>query len=234
MAKNHTGILAKMLAHFAKDAEPEELEAAVDAIEDITTAGSDEDIPAEVTEQPVATDEDGRIEEIIARLEKLEAALAAKDEEPEEDPLKQLEEDLDEAEAAETVEGEEEEGYAPDEDPDEPEAHFVDPEELNEEDEEPEIIEEEEEVSADCKARDAARTALKAIKPVIASLPPSQRKAAADKAVAAIRKASGLSAQPKSNGYAKLVKRSRKASDSKQEDDLATRIMKTRNINYNK
>lgn len=232
MAKNHTGILAKMLAHFAKDAEPEELEEAVDAIEDITTATGDEDVPAETTEQPVVTDEDGRIEDIIARLEKLEAALAAKDEDPEEDPLKQLEEDLDEAEAAEEP-VEEEEGYAPDEDPDEPEAHFVDPEELNEEDEEPEVIEEEEEITADKKACDAARTALKAIKPVIASLPPSQRKAAADKAVAAIRKASGLSAKPASNGYTKIMKRSRKASDSRA-DDLAQRIMASRNVNYKK
>lgn len=233
MAKNHVGILSKMLAVFARDAEPEELEEAVDAIEDITTENPVGEAPVE---QAAVEEDEGpdKLDTIIEMLKQLLASKATDEEPVEEDPLEKLENDLDEME--QPGEEEEEEAFAPDEDPDEPEAHFVDPEEINEEDEDPEEViteEEEEKLTADCRARDAARTALKAIKPVIASLPPSQRKAASDKAVAAIRKASGLSAKASGNSYLKLKNRKRTA-DSANHEDLGKRIMAKRNINYKK
>lgn len=237
--KNHVGILSKMLASFVRDAEPEEVEAAVDAIEEITT-------DAELTETPTPEalpvqqqDEEApdKLDTVIELLNKLLAAKTV-DEDPaakEEDPLAKLEDDLNEIEKKE----EEEETFAPDEDPEEPEAHFVDPEQINEEDEEPEAIEgeeeEEEENVMDKRACDAARMALNVIKPVIAKLPAAERKAAADAAVAAIRKSSGLDAKPSRNAYVALKKR-RKAGDSKREDpsELGKRITAARNINYQK
>lgn len=238
-------ILAKMLAKFAVDAEPEELEEAVDAIEEITS----EEEPAvqpPVTEEVNDSDDDV-IKTILARLDAIEGKLnSATDEEPEEDPLARLEQDLDEMEKMNApVEAEESEEaiIAPDEDPDEAESHFVDPEQINEQDEDEEMVEasQTEEIppmadcgpGKDCRGRDAARIALNAIKPVIASLPASQRKKAADKAVAQIRKASGLNAKPVKNGYVALKSR-RKASDSMSEADIGKAIMAKRNPNYKK
>jgi len=249
--KSYNRILAKMLAKFAADAEPEELEEAVDAIEEITT-----EEPAPPVEEPaveeVSTDAgDEVIQMILARLDALEQKCGATDEEPEEmDPLARLEQDLDEIEAQQApaaVEESEEEIIAPDEEPEEAESHFVDPEMINEQDEDEELIEssEEEEIppmtdcgGKDCggrKATDSARIALNAIKPVIAALPPSQRKKAADAAVASIRKASGLDAKATKNGYLALKKR-RKAADSKKmdESEIGKAIMAKRNPNYNK
>jgi len=241
--KTYNRILAKMLAKFAVDAEPEELEEAVDAIEEITT-----EEPVQPAEQPPVVEEETKdagdevIQSILARLDAIEGKLNASDEEPEEDPLARLEQDLDEIEAqqAPVEEEEEEEVITPDEDPDEVESHFVPPEEINEQDEDEEIVVEEQEEAepvADCgpkKASDAARIALNAIKPVIASLPPSQRKKAADQAVAQIRKASGLDAKPKKNGYVALKSR-KKANDSRaNESEIGKAIMEKRNPNYKK
>ena len=239
--KSYNRILAKMLAKFAVDAEPEELEEAVDAIEEIT---SEEPVPSPVEETPATDEGEDMIQMILSRLDALEQKInaGATDEEPEEmDPLARLEQDLDEIEAqnAPVAEEEEEEVITPDEDPDEMESHFVPPEEINETDEDEELVEasEEEIPMGDCgpkKASDAARIALNAIKPVIASLPPSQRKKAADKAVAQIRKASGLDARAKRNGYIALKRR--KASDSKamRESEIGKAIMAKRNPNYKK
>lgn len=243
--KSYNRILAKMLAKFAVDAEPEELEEAVDAIEDITT---EEPAPEPVVEEPAAEDEgEDVIQTILQRLDALEQKMGA-DEEPEEemDPLARLEQDLDEIEAqnapAEEV-SEEEEIIAPDEEPAEEESQFVDPETINEEDEDEEFVAEEQEEELppleDCggkdkKACDAARIALNAIKPVIASLPPSQRKKAADAAVKQIRKASGMDAKAKKNGYVALKAR-RKAVDSRMnEAEIGKAIMAKRNPNYKK
>ena len=253
--KSYNRILAKMLAKFAVDADPEDLEEAVDAIEDITTEEPAPAAPPAPPAPPVeeeTTDEGGdMIQTILARLDALEQKVGgAADEEPEElDPLARLEKDLDEIEAqqapAEVTETEEE-VIAPDEDPEEPESRFVDPEAINQMDEdptEPENIDlppmEEDCGGKDCggkdkSACDAARVALNAIKPVIAALPPSQRKKAADAAVAQIRKASGLDAKAKKNGYVALKRR--KASDTARENvaDIGKSIMAKRNPHYMK
>lgn len=240
MQRNLNGVLAKMLASFVRDAAPDEIEEAVEAIDEITSPEKME-TPPEVPEKV----EDEGPDKLDMILEKLDALIAAngtdcKDEEPEEevDPLAKLEGDLD---ALEKGNEEDEEPMEPEEDPDEPEAHFVDPEEINtEEDEEPEeveeVVEEEEEKPIiDRKACDAARVALNAIKPIIAKLPPSERKKAADAAVAEIRKSSGMDAQPKKNNYVALKKSKKSSFDSAlREQEIGKRIMESRNPNYKK
>ena len=254
MKKTHNRILAKMLAKFAVDADPEELEEAVDAVEEITSEvpSAPAADPAVTEEEPVMDEGEDVIEMILQRLDALEQKMGATDEDPADDPLARLEKDLDEIEAQsapapapEEEVVEEEEVMTPDEDPEEVESSFVDPEAINEQDEGEELLEAEEETSeiADCgskdcgpskKASDAARIALNAIKPVISSLPPSQRKKAADQAVKAIRKASGLNAKPTKNGYIALKKRV-KAADSRMRDaDIGKAIMAKRNPNYKK
>ena len=244
--KNHIGILSKMLAALtASDAEPEEIEEAVDAIEELTSV--EEEAPVEEKKLEEGTDEDpnAMIAALTERIEKLEAALAAKeaDEEPaeepvkeEEDPLKTLEDDL---EAVLAEEKEEEEPVTPDEDPDEMESHFVDPEELNEEDEdeteEVEVTEEVEPETMDCKGRDALREVVKAMRPIIAQLPEKERRKAADALSENIRKASGLDKKPARNDYQRLKTARKRASDSEAVDEdaaLAKRIMEKRNANY--
>lgn len=232
--KNHAGILAKMLARFALDAEPEDIEEAVDAIEDITS-----EAPAEpVKPEEGAADEEPEVDPMEARIKALEDSIAelkkGQDEpEPEEkDPLAQLEADLD---AIEGEEGGEEDPVNPDEDPEEQESHFVDPEEINEQDED-EVTEEEisEEESADCSARDAVREAIKAVKPFIAKLPKAEQKKASDALAARMRKVYGLPAKAENNGYTKLLKARKKAGDSEKKDpaDLGKTIMANRNPNY--
>lgn len=234
MAKrNHSGILAKMLAALvAHDAEPEEIEEAVDAIEDIT---SGEEKPVEVEEtEKVETDADpDMLADIVARLEKLEAAMGAKDEDPEEepDPLKELEDEL--GEDPEEM-PEEEEEMVPDEDPEEEESHFVDPEEINEQDEgleETPVVEE----TTDKKACDAMREAIKTLRPIIAKLPEKERRKASDAMAKQLRKSMGMTDKASRNDYLRLKAR-KKASDSQKVDpsELGRNIMANRNPNYKK
>ena len=227
MAKNHNSIWGKMLAAFARDAEPEEIEEAVNAIDDAMNDPEDTEVPAPVPEETKDADP---MADILARLEKLEAALAAKDaDEPEEeDPLKKLEDDLNEIEKAQ------EEPIAPDEDPTEPESHFVDPEQINEQDAdigEIESLEEEEAPALDKRACDALRAGIKALKPVINQLPPGERKKAADAAVASLRKSAGLASKPVRNDYLALKPRKKAADAAVDEGELGRRIMSSRNVN---
>ena len=246
MPKNRNGILAKMLAAFARDAEPEEIEEAVEAIDEITSEPAKEELPP----VPEKVEDEGpdKMDMILDKLDQIIGSkdCGTKDEEPEEDPLQKLEDDLDELEKAAPVVEEEveekeedEEPMNPEDDPDEPEAHFVDPEEINEEDEDPEEIEEEQKEDipvVDKRACDAARVALNVLKPVIAKLPPSERKKAADAAVAQIRKSSGMDEKPKKNDYMALKKRPKKSSydSALEEAEIGRRIMESRNPNYKK
>ncbi len=279
--KNYSSIMAKALAALvANDAEPEDIEEMVDAIEDITTetpaepetkVTDSEELnekldkitdmlqqgaapEAEAEEEPVVADEEpDKLDIVIDLLKQLIATKPTADEEPEVDPLDKLEDDLDELEGKgeepealeddenEEVVEEEEEELIPDEDPAEPESHFVDPTEINEEDEEPEELPEEEEESPkpqlDKRACDAMRAAIKAVKPVIAKLPPSERRAASDAAVASIRKSYGMTGKPSRNDYLKLKNRKQSfdsiAAERKEAETLEARI-KARNANYKK
>jgi len=236
MAKNRNGILAKMLAAFARDAEPEEIEEAVEAIDEMTA------VPENLPPVPEKTEDEGpdKLDMILDKLDTLMKSkdCGGKDEDPEEvDPLQKLEDDLDEIEKVKEVKEEEDEPMEPEEDPDEPEAHFVDPEEINEEDEDPEEIEEiqeEETPVVDKRACDAARIALNVIKPVLAKLPPSERKKASDAAVAQIRKASGMDAVPKKNGYVALKRKKSSYDNAESMSEIGRRIMESRNANYKK
>ena len=240
--KNHIGIFSKMLASFvASDAAPEEIEEAVDAIEDITAPETS--VPAG-TVPPEGTDADPEEDPVESRLKALEDSIEELKQfqkgtdEPEEetDPLARLEKDLDTLEGAGEEEPAEEEPINPDEDPDEQESHFVDPEEINEQDADETVEEEvlEEEETADCKARDAVRDTIKAIKPFIAKLPKAEQKKAVDALSARLRKVSGKSGD---NGYTKLLKARKKTGDSKKGSDpraLGDAIMASRNSNYTK
>lgn len=285
MSKTKHGIWAKMLAAFAKDAEPEEVAEAVEAIDNITAEDPDEqenkngevagkldtvvdllqknlgkktgeDDEEEDPEAIQKDDEPEKLDVVIDLLkqliEKTAADCNAKDEEEEVDPLKKLEDDLEElegqqeeitededeeADPAALPEDEEEEGFAPDEDPAEPESHFVDPEKIETDEDEEE--EEPLKPGVDKRTCDAMRAAIKAVKPVIAKLPPSERKAASDAAAASIRKSYGMSPKATRNDYLALKQRKRKAADSaakanKVEANLGKRIMAARNANYKK
>ena len=231
-----------------KGAIEEKLNQISDAIENLAKPEEevvDEDpVPAE--DLPVQNDSDEKLDKIIALLEQLLAKGAADEEPaPEKDPLEALEDDLDEIEKAdpeavedgEELEAEEEEFVTPDEDPEEPDSQFVDPEEINEQDEE-ELPEEEEKPVMDCSARDAMRAAIKAVKPLIAKLPPSERRAAADSAAKSLRASYGMSADAKRNDYIALKQRKRAAADraaaQKADMDLGKQIMAKRNVNYKK
>lgn len=243
MAKNLNVILARMLKGYARDAEPEEIAEAVTAIDEITS--EKETAEAVIPAEPVKDEAPDKLDLIIEKLDKLLNAKVEEEvkvdelppEEPvvvdEEDPFKKLEDDLDELVKIKAEKEEEEDPIQPEEDEEEPESQFVDPEEINEESEEEEIVEEEEKPVADKKACDAARIALNAIKPVIAKLPAEERKKAADAAVAQIRKASGLDAQPKKNGYV-TIRKNRRTIDRQAEIDIGKRIMEKRNPHYQK
>ena len=119
------------------------------------------------------------------------------------------------------------------------ESHFVDPQEINEQDEDETEEEPADETGTlDCKGRDALREAVKAIRPIIAKLPEKDRKKAADALSAQMRKVAGLDAKAARNDYLKLKQAARKkAADSSAEpdsSDLAERIMEKRNSNYKK
>ena len=239
-------LLSKMFASFAKDEDvtPEEVADAAEEIQAIAVEKPEDTAPESVGDEGIAPAPD-KLDTIIELLNRLlgegkdEAPEVAEEEVVEEqvdeevDPLQKLEDDLTELEAMRS--GEEE----VDEEPEEAMSNFVDPEEINEsEDEDPEAVEEEvveeEEPVADKKGCDSLRIAIDALKPIIASLPASQRKKASDAAVKSLRKSIGMDVNPKSNGYTK-IKTAKKAKDSGiNEKSLANKIMEKRNPNFKK
>lgn len=250
---------ARMLFSRVKDsATPEEIEEAVDAVGEAIAAESQAAPPMPPVPDPAPTttpvdetqavsatssgtdDEPDKLDIVIDLLNKLIGQKTG-DEDPEEDPLAKLEQDLDEAEAEQV----EEELTTPDEDPDEAESHFVDPAVVNNEEDEDVTGGLEEYPVMDCgsgcvgtkKSMDAARAALRAIKPVIAALPPEQRKKAVDAAVAQIRKEAGLGKKAVRNDYI-AIQKAKKAKDSQKKpadpSEIGKRIMAARNCNYKK
>lgn len=247
-------VLSKMFVKYAIDAEPEDIEEAVDVMQTITeepVGESELADPAPKSATESTQDEDPKYQEIMDRLNALEGKLndamegvpaeeippkqpEQMDEDPEEDPLAKLEEDLDEVGKEEPIEEEDEE--------EEQESHFVDPEAMEEEDEDvDEVIaanNEEEKPMLDKRACDAAREALRVCKPFIAALPPAQRKRASDALAKSLRKTAGMDAKATKNGYVAIKKAQRKAAADKAVDrevrDLGAKIMQSRNVNYKK
>lgn len=178
--KSKNSIWGRMLSAFAHDSDttPEDLEAAAKM-----KPASDECNPApavpvvEKKEEPKSTID----AELDARLKKIEDAIAALSEKPDKKP----EEESDALDALEEeLKGEKEETH------DESDVE-VDPKEINAkqeeaEDDEEDVVEPEDEEEAKA-ARDAALKAISALKPVVAALPKSQRKKAADSLADLIR-----------------------------------------------
>ena len=178
--KSKNSIWGRMLSAFAHDSDttPEDLEAAAKM-----KPASDEGNPApavpvvEKKEEPKSTID----AELDARLKKIEDAIAALAEKPDKKP----EEESDALDALEEeLKGEKEETH------DESDVE-VDPKEINAkqeeaEDDEEDVVEPEDEEEAKA-ARDAALKAISALKPVVAALPKSQRKKAADSLADLIR-----------------------------------------------
>ena len=178
--KSKNSIWGRMLSAFAHDSDttPEDLEAAAKM-----KPASDEGNPAktvpvvEKKEEPKSTID----AELDARLKKIEDAIAALSEKPDKKP----EEESDALDALEEeLKGEKEETH------DESDVE-VDPKEINAkqeeaEDDDEDVVEPEDEEEAKA-ARDAALKAISALKPVVAALPKSQRKKAADSLADLIR-----------------------------------------------
>ncbi len=175
------GLLGRMLAAFAKDADtsPEDLENASKFI-----AGHE---AKEEEEKPVKveTRDDERVEQLeaqVAALQKQIEALKSKDAEDDEEELKEAKEEptaLDDL--AEELK-EQQERKEPEAEDDE-EAVTVDPEEINKangkeaDDDEEELIEAKDD---DSDAKEAILRVIEAVKPLMAQLPKQQRKEASD------------------------------------------------------
>ena len=238
-------LLSKMFASYAKDEEvsPEEVADAAEEIQAIAVEKPENNAPESVGDEEMAPapapDKLDTIIEMLGRLlgegkdedpEVVEGEEEVVEEDEDIDPLQKLEDDLTELEAMRADENS-------DEEPEEVASNFVDPEEINEsEDEDPEMEEvvEEEEETMDKRGCDSLRVAIDALKPIIASLPVSQRKKASDAAAKSLRKSIGMSEKPRSNGYAKIKSKKRSVDSDISEKNLASRIMEKRNPNYKK
>lgn len=224
--KSKNSIWGRMLSAFAHDSDttPEDLEAAAKM-----KPASDEDNPAktvpvvEKKEEPKSTID----AELDARLKKIEDAIAALSEKPDKKP----EEESDALDALEEeLKGEKEEPH------DESDVE-VDPKEINAkqeeaEDDEEDVVEPEDEEEAKA-ARDAALKAISALKPVVAALPKSQRKKAADSLADLIR------GNIRDDGYDAIMKAKengrKKAKDKAMDDrELGRMIRDKYNPHYKK
>ena len=224
--KSKNSIWGRMLSAFAHDSDttPEDLEAAAKM-----KPASDEGNPApavpvvEKKEEPKSTID----AELDARLKKIEDAIAALSEKPDKKP----EEESDALDALEEeLKGEKEETN------DESDVE-VDPKEINAkqeeaEDDDEDVVEPEDEEEAKA-ARDAALKAISALKPVVAALPKSQRKKAADSLADLIR------GNIRDDGYDAIMKAKenghKKAKDKAMDDrELGRMIRDKYNPHYKK
>ena len=185
-------ILQRMYAKFVKDAEPDEIAEAtraMDALEDTPPA---EPKPAQ-DDDPIA-----KLTEAVTTLQSQVAALMqSRDEQPDNEisALDELESQLQPSENITTDE------------PDESSV-TVSPEQISDED-----TTEPTHVAPSTADKAITLNVIRAIKPVIASLPDGQRKKAADSLNKALRNAMQVkSSQPLNGGYASLAKR--KVSDA--------------------
>lgn len=191
-------IWKRMFAAFVKDAEPDEIQEAAQAVSDVECGGS----PAPA---PEVKDEGPTLESLAAAITslsaKVDALVSAEKKEPEHKDdeigaLDELEKELSEKADVE----------------DEDESSVTIPPESIAQDEEPNESEEKDVPTADAAATLAA---IRAIKPVVASLPQKERKQAVDALSKAVRDAMPKKpgVKKKETAYAKLTKR--KANDAK-------------------
>ena len=234
-------LFARLFSRAVKDMEPYEIE---DAVEEMAATaaevGNEEAMPTDAETVP-ATPKDP-IQAIMERLDKIEDRIngleARKPADAEPDPMKELEDELTVGEKP--VQPEAGVPTLPmDEDPEE--AVTISAEEIGDKacgDEEVPEAPASELPKNPIKGMDkaAALYALNAMKPVIASLPASQRKAASDKAVREIRKLMGKDAKPMTNGYAGITQAMRGSARKVEKDEgkLGKDIMAARNPHYKK
>ena len=238
--KKKRSLFATMFSHAVRDMEPDEVADAVDEL----VAGQEDSDPAPAAPAPApaapASDSEEYGPQILAAIkamgEQIISALAPKAAEPtpaDADPIQQLVDEL-KAHAGET--------------PADQEASVTIPADENpcSQDEEPEpappsSLPENPIPGADRAA--AVLSAIGAIKPVIASLPENQRKAASDKAAAELRKMLGKDAKPQTNGYAGVAATIQNAARAKAKDakkatddrgEIGRGIMESRNPHYAK
>jgi hypothetical protein len=201
------------IKHFAKDAEPEEISEALDALADERQddEGGDTEKKGKESETTPAKDEGGNteigeIKEAIANLTQVVTQLAAnKTNDEEKKPEDAIDEMISELSKGEKSTGDEEESVT------------IPAEEMNDDDipdgvvTEPEDRPENPIASADSIAMVRA---LKAMKPVIAAIKdPNERKKACDSLMSEFKKAKKTTS--KDNGYQKILNAQRKNSQSK-------------------
>lgn len=198
-------IVARLFAHWATDADPEEVAEAVDSlIEDpeeeqqtdaIPAANRpDEQTPITVTNQDADV---GADPQLVSLLKQLLAKLtngAGADADPNLDPLNQLEDALNEQMPG---------GNEPVPPMDQEASLTVPAEELNDADPE-EIPEEEKPFPTGDSA--ATLAAIRAMKPYLAKLPARDRRMASDSIAKAVRQARGMNSVPAADGYAALLR----------------------------
>lgn len=209
-------IFARMFEAFAKDAEPDEVLEAAKAVDAAECGDSEGEAPKPQQEKPTYDAETmemvmDAIHELNEQIQELKASKT-QDEEPEEEKLTGL--DAVEAAIKKRM-------ASKDNDMGEEEVE-ADPEDLNTEDEDPEDDPEESEVveveeSEDEDPEEAEKKAaqdsamslamLRAIKPIVASMPPKQRQQATDVLTRAVKKSMAKPTQPLPGGYGALLKR---------------------------
>ena len=220
MAKK--SIFSRMLEAFAKDAEPEEI---VEAAKAVDKACSKDEEP-ELKEKAEVETRDEDMEMVMDAIHELNEKIEAMRNENSAHHKEEAEDKEPKLTGLDAVEAAIKERMSQDSDDGEEEVE-VDPEAINAEDEEPEEEEEEEaeviesedeepeeeeevEVEEKTKAADAAISLamLRAIKPIVASMPTAQRKRATDALDRAVKKAMKTApSQPLPGGYGALTKR---------------------------
>lgn len=238
--KKNQSLVARLFSRAVKDMEPDEV---ADAIDEISANACSDETPTTTTPAPAADETPAQQQDnpmgalldaitgLSQKIDALCAANAPKDENPacdEDNPLEKLAEEISatetpaDQEASETIPADE----LPDETTDEdgPVAAAA-------------TLPENPIPGAD---RAIAIAAINTIKPIIAALPESQRKAASDRAAAEIRKLIGKDSKPKANGYSginSIMRQVAKSKDSKPKADygaLGQKIMESRNPHYKK
>lgn len=235
-------LFAKLFSHAVKDMEPEQIADAVDEMAAQAAQATPDEAPTAPAAAP-AKDEGTGNAEVLAAIKALgdqiiaalKPAAPAADEGAatppvDEDPIQKLADELQAAvatpadqEASETVPADEMPEVQDDDGPQMPAA----------------ALPENPIPGAD---RAAAMAAINAIKPVLATLPKEQRKAASDAAAKEIRKLIGKDAKPASNGYAGINAAMQNAAKAKQKDakpkadngEMGKSIMASRNPHYKK
>jgi len=192
------GILAKMLSVFAKDADPEEVQQAADAI-----YGDEKPVEAQSAEKTTDSGAEA-LQALTSRLDALEAKIS----QPAKDELESLEEELSKPVTEDT---EEESVTVP-----------------------AETIADGESDKTSTADKAPILSLVKALKPVVATLPPEQRRIVADAMGKALRDAMVVkpTQDGQGNAYAQMLKRKTKDNKPVQDKGAYGEACRKRNPHY--